>query len=97
MRPGARVTATGSIAADRPSPQAASLGVQKAALRNLVHSLDATLRADDIRAVSVTVTGVLSPNHPDSALHPDRVAGAIYAAAHQDESGCCSEVSYPRG
>ncbi|MGN6132627.1 MAG: SDR family oxidoreductase, partial [Nocardioidaceae bacterium] len=36
MSAGARVTATGSMAADRPSPDAAGLGVQKAGLRNLV-------------------------------------------------------------
>ena len=95
MGTGGRITATGSIAADRPSHQAASLGVQKAALRNLVHSLDATLRDDGIRAVSVTVTGVLSPQDPESALHPDRVADAIFNAAHQDESEWRSEVSYP--
>ena len=95
MGPGGRVTATGSIAADRPSHQAASLGVQKAALRNLVHSLDATLRDDGIRAVSVTVTGVLAPKDPASPLHPDKVAHAIHAAAHQDEAAWRSEVAYP--
>lgn len=95
MGAGGRVTATGSIAADRPSHQAASLGVQKAALRNLVHSLDATLRSDGIRAVSVTVDGVLAPKNPESPLHPDAVADAIHAAAHQDESRWRSEVVHP--
>ena len=54
---GSRVSVTGSMAADRPWHGAASLGVQKAGVRNLVHSLDATLAPDGIRAVSVTVRG----------------------------------------
>ena len=43
LQPGARVTATGSMAADKPWNEAASLGVQKAGLRNLVRSIDTTL------------------------------------------------------
>lgn len=92
MGAGGRVTATGSVAADRPSHRAASLGVQKAALRNLVHSLDAALGPDGIRAVSVTVSGVLAPDDPASPLHPDNVADAIFVAAHQDEADWRSEV-----
>ena len=88
---GARITATGSMAADRPSKAAASLGVQKAGLRNLVHSLDATLEPDGIRAVSVTVRGMLGR---EGAFTPDRVADAIWDAAHQDEAGWRSEVAY---
>ena len=88
---GGRVTATGSMAADRPSKAAASLGVQKAGLRNLVHSLDATLEPDGIRAVSVTVRGVLGKEGP---FTPDRVADAIWDAAHQDEDDWHSEVAY---
>jgi NAD(P)-dependent dehydrogenase (short-subunit alcohol dehydrogenase family) len=88
---GARVTATGSMAADQPWHRAASLGVQKAALRNLVHSLDATLRPAGIRAVSVTVRGTLAQEGP---FTPDRVADAIWAAAHQDEADWRTEVPY---
>ncbi|MDN4172775.1 SDR family NAD(P)-dependent oxidoreductase [Nocardioides sp. SOB77] len=88
---GGRVTVTGSMAADEPSPAAASLGVQKAGVRNLVHSLDRTLAADGIRAVSVTVRGVLAR---EGAFTPDRVAEAIWAAAHQDEAAWASEVPY---
>ncbi|MDQ4053122.1 MAG: SDR family oxidoreductase, partial [Actinomycetota bacterium] len=44
MSAGGRVTVTGSMAADEPSPGAASLGVQKAGVRDLVQSLDATLQ-----------------------------------------------------
>ena len=91
MSGGARVTATGSMAADRPWHRAASLGVQKAGLRNLVHSIDATLEPDGIRAVSVTVRGTLSSEGP---FTPDRVAEAIHAAAHQDAGAWRTEIPY---
>jgi len=88
---GARVTATGSMAADQPWHRAASLGVQKAGLRNLVHSLDATLEPDGIRAVSVTVRGTLGREGP---FTPDRAAEAIHAAAHQDAGDWRTEIPY---
>ncbi len=91
MSAGGRVTATGSMAADRPWNEAASLGVQKAGLRNLVQSIDATLSPHGIRAVSVTVRGTLGR---EGAFTPDRVAEAILAAARQDEDGWRTEVPY---
>jgi len=91
MSSGARVTATGSMAADKPWNEAASLGVQKAGLRNLVRSIDTTLAPDGIRAVSVTVRGTLGKDGP---FTPDRVADAIWDAAHQDEDSWASEVPY---
>ena len=91
MSAGARVTATGSMAADRPWNEAASLGVQKAGLRNLVRSIDTTLKPAGIRAVSVTVNGTLGAG---TAFDPDLVADAIYAAAHQDETTWRVEVPY---
>lgn len=91
MGEGARVTVTGSMAADRPWHRAASLGVQKAGLRNLVHSIDAALRPAGVRAVSVTVRGALAPDGPFS---PGRVAAAIRAAAAQPEDSWRTEVEY---
>ena len=91
MSSGARVTATGSMAADEPWNRAASLGVQKAGLRNLVHSLDATLEPDGVRAVSVTVRGSLATEGP---FTPDRVGAALYDAARQDEGEWRTEVLY---
>ncbi|WP_244931959.1 SDR family oxidoreductase [Nocardioides sp. W7] len=88
---GGRVTVTGSMAADQPWHRAASLGVQKAGVRNLVHSLDATLKEEGIRAVSVTVRGTLGTEGP---FTPDRVAEALLAAARQDESGWRTEIPY---
>jgi NAD(P)-dependent dehydrogenase (short-subunit alcohol dehydrogenase family) len=91
MSAGARVTVTGSMAADQPWHKAASLGIQKAGVRNLVHSLDATLKERGIRAVSVTVRGSLAKEGP---FTPDRVAEALRAAMRQDESTWRSEVPY---
>jgi len=91
MSAGARVTATGSMAADKPWHEAASLGVQKAGLRNLVHSIDATLEPDGIRAVSVTVNGTLEKGGP---FDPDRVAEALHAAARQPEDSWRTEIPY---
>ena len=91
MSSGARISVTGSMAADRPWHGAASLGVQKAGVRNLVHSLDATLAPDGIRAVSVTVRGTLAR---DGAFAPDRVAEAIFAAVTASADQWRSEVPY---
>jgi NAD(P)-dependent dehydrogenase (short-subunit alcohol dehydrogenase family) len=91
MSAGARVTATGSLAADQPWNEAPSLGVQKAGLRNLVRSIDTTLKPDGIRAVSVTVNGTLGVGTP---FDPDLVADAIHAAAHQDGVTWRVEVPY---
>jgi len=92
LRRGARVVATGSMAADQPWHEAASLGVQKAGLRNLVRSVDATLRDGGVRAVSVTVNGTLERG---TELDPDRVGDAIFDAVHQPEESWRVEVPFP--
>jgi len=91
MEAGARVLVTGSAAADTPWHEAASLGVQKAALRNLVTSLDATLAPDGIRAVAVQVNGVLGDDGP---FAPSAVAEAMYAAATRPDEGWTAQVAY---
>jgi NAD(P)-dependent dehydrogenase (short-subunit alcohol dehydrogenase family) len=91
MSAGARISVTGSMAADQPWERAASLGVQKAGVRNLVHSIDKTLAPDGIRAVSVTVRGSLAP---EGAFTPDRVADAIWSAVSAPEDQWRSEVPY---
>jgi len=91
MSAGGRVSVTGSMAADDPWEGAASLGVQKAGVRNLVHSLDKTLAVDGIRAVSVTVRGTLAR---EGAFTPDKVADAIWSAVSRDEAGWTREVPY---
>jgi NAD(P)-dependent dehydrogenase (short-subunit alcohol dehydrogenase family) len=92
MSSGGRVVVTGSMAADEPWHEAASLGVQKAGVRNLVQSLDATLAPDGIRAVSLTVRGSLAAEGPFS---PDRVAEAIHAAVRQPEETWRTELPHP--
>lgn len=91
MEKGSRISVTGSMAADQPSEKAASLGVQKAGVRNLVRSIDQTLAPDGIRAVSVTVWGSLGTEGPFTR---DRVADAIHAAVHQEEADWRAEVAY---
>jgi NAD(P)-dependent dehydrogenase (short-subunit alcohol dehydrogenase family) len=91
MSAGGRISVTGSMAADEPWERAASLGVQKAGVRNLVHSIDKTLAPDGIRAVSVTVRGSLAR---EGAFTPDRVADAVWAAVTTEDAGWRSEVPY---
>ena len=90
LRPGSRVVATGSAAADHPSPKAPSLGVQKAALRNLVLSLDATLAPEGVRAVVLQVNGVLGRG----AFVHERVARAVHEAVLRDDASWTAQVSY---
>ncbi|RJO79283.1 SDR family NAD(P)-dependent oxidoreductase [Nocardia panacis] len=87
---GARILVTGSAAADKPWYRAASLGVQKAAVRNLVTSLDTALAPDGVRAVAVQVNGVLDTG----PFTRERVAAALYAAATRPESEWTPHVSY---
>jgi NAD(P)-dependent dehydrogenase (short-subunit alcohol dehydrogenase family) len=91
MPAGARVLVTGSQAADTPWHEAPSLGMQKAAVRNLVTSLDATLATDGIRAVAVQVNGVLAKEGPFS---PPQVAEALYAATVRPDDGWTAQVPY---
>ena len=65
--------------------------MQKAGVQNLVHSIDATLKDDGIRAVSVTVRGLLAKDGP---FAPDNVAQALRAAIDQDEADWLSEIPY---
>lgn len=91
MHAGARVLVTGSAAADTPWHGAASLGVQKAAVRNLVTSLDATLAPDGIRAVAVQINGVLATEGPFS---PPHIAEAMWQAVARPDAGWTPHVPY---
>ncbi|WP_433521489.1 SDR family NAD(P)-dependent oxidoreductase [Nocardia pseudovaccinii] len=91
LQRGSRITVTGSVAADKPWFGAASLGVQKAGVRNLVHSIDARLKDDGIRAASVTVHGLLSS---EGSFTPAKVAQQLRAAIDQDESDWRTEIDY---
>jgi NAD(P)-dependent dehydrogenase (short-subunit alcohol dehydrogenase family) len=91
MSDGARVLVTGSAAADTPYPGAASLGVQKAAVRNLVSSIDATLAPDGIRAVCLQINGELGR---EGAFSPPPIADAMYAAVSRRNDGWTPHVGY---
>lgn len=91
LHPGGRVLVTGSAAADKPSYRAASLGVQKAAVRNLVTSLDAALSVDGIHAVAVQVNGVLAEQGPFS---PPAIAEAMWRAVSRPEADWSAQVPY---
>jgi len=91
MTSGARVLVTGSAAADKPSAAAASLGVQKAAVRNLVTSLDATLAPDGIRAVAVQINGVLGR---EGAFSPPPIAATMWAAVSRTDDEWSPHVPY---
>lgn len=78
MPDGGRITATGSHAADHPWAAAASLGVQKAALRNLVWAVDSTLSPEGIRAALVTIDGTIAPG---TAFDPQLIAATVYETA----------------
>lgn len=56
-----------------------------------MRSIDASLAGDGIRAVSVTVRGMLAKEGP---FAPDNVAKALRAAIDQDEADWRSEIAY---
>jgi NAD(P)-dependent dehydrogenase (short-subunit alcohol dehydrogenase family) len=88
---GSRITATGGGSADHPSAAAASLGAQKAALRNLVTALDSQLKRDGIRAMSLTVAGTVKDGTP---FAPERIADAFFAAAQTADDDWRTEIRY---
>jgi NADP-dependent 3-hydroxy acid dehydrogenase YdfG len=74
------VLVTGSGAADHPWPDAASLGPQKAAVRNLTQSLAADLKPDGVHVATVTVRGDIAPG---TATSPDAVADVLFELAEE--------------
>jgi short-subunit dehydrogenase len=86
------VLLTGSVAAEKPSVSAATVGVAKAALRNLGLSLHAELAPDGIQAVTVTIRGVLQGS---KALDVDEIADRYWALHTQPRADWLPEVSFP--
>jgi NADP-dependent 3-hydroxy acid dehydrogenase YdfG len=87
------VLLTGSVAAEKPSVSAATVGVAKAALRNLGLSLHSELAPDGIQAVTVTIRGVL---RGAKALDVDDIADLYWALHTQPRESWTPEVSFPR-
>ena len=81
---GSLVLATGGGSADSPMTSAASLGVQKAALRNLVTAVHRDVRGRGIRAASLTVNGTIAEGTP---FAPDRIADAVAALVESARTG----------
>jgi short-subunit dehydrogenase len=80
---GGSILLTGGGFALRPMAALASLGVGKAALRNLAFSLAEELGPMGIRVGTVTILGMVAPGGP---FDPDAIAEA-YWALHADRQG----------
>jgi NADP-dependent 3-hydroxy acid dehydrogenase YdfG len=65
------ILATGGGSADRPFSGAATLGVQKAALRALVQALAKDLQPEGVHVATVTINGTIKEGTP---FAPDRIA-----------------------
>jgi NAD(P)-dependent dehydrogenase (short-subunit alcohol dehydrogenase family) len=85
------IVLTGSVAADRGSTSAAAVGVAKAALRNLALSLHKELATDGVRAVTVTIDGVLSG---PKALDAEQIAD-LYWQLHSAPDPPSAVVVFP--
>jgi NADP-dependent 3-hydroxy acid dehydrogenase YdfG len=83
---------TGSVAAEKPSVSAATVGVAKAALRNLGLSLHSELAPDGIQAVTVTIRGVL---RGPKALDVDEIADYYWTLHARPRESWTPEVSFP--
>ncbi len=70
---------TGGGFAFEPQTDLASLGVGKAALRNLTFSLAKELAADGIHVATVTIAGMIEPDSPFDPARIARIYWALYA------------------
>jgi len=77
------ILATGSGVADRPNPAAGSLGVQKAALRNLIQTLAGELTDEGIHVATVTVRGAIAPR---TQVSPEAIADVFAGLVAQTAS-----------
>ena len=76
--PGSSLIFTGGILGDIPHPMFTSVGIAKAALKNLVYSVAKELRATGINIQLITVVGFIKPN---TAITPELVASRLIEAA----------------
>lgn len=80
---GGSILLTGGGFALQPMPALASLGMGKAALRNLAFSLAADCTPRGIRVGTVTILGMVQPG---GGFDPDRIA-EVFMALHADRAG----------
>jgi short-subunit dehydrogenase len=87
------VLLTGGGFAFEPMPTMVSLGVGKAAIRNLAFSLHAGLADSGVHAATVTICGTVSPGTP---FDPERIAEA-YWQLHVQPAGAFERELQFRG
>jgi NAD(P)-dependent dehydrogenase (short-subunit alcohol dehydrogenase family) len=85
------IVLTGGGFAFEPMPALASLGVGKAALRNLAFSLHADLKDSGVHAATVTICGNVAAG---TAFDPDRIADAYWQLHMQPAGACEREVQF---
>jgi NAD(P)-dependent dehydrogenase (short-subunit alcohol dehydrogenase family) len=85
------VLLTGGGFAFEPMPVMASLGVGKAAIRNLAFSLYADLKDTGVHAATVTICGTVAPGTP---FDPDRIAEAYWQLHLQPAGAFEREVQF---
>lgn len=86
------IVLTGSVAAERPSVGAATVGVAKAGLRNLALSLHRELEPDGVQVVTVTIRGVLQG---PERLDVDDIADRYWTLHTAPRASWTPEISYP--
>jgi short-subunit dehydrogenase len=82
---------TGGGFAFEPIPAMASLGVGKAAIRNLAFSLYADLKDTGVHAATVTICGTVAPGTP---FDPERIAEAYWQLHMQPEGAFERELQF---
>jgi NAD(P)-dependent dehydrogenase (short-subunit alcohol dehydrogenase family) len=82
---------TGGGFAIQPMAAMASLGVSKAGIRNLAHSLAEELGPSGIHVATVTVMGQVKPGTP---FDPDRIAEVYWELHQQPQDSWKTEVQF---
>lgn len=90
MPSGGTILATGSAAADSPSPGAPTLGVQKASLRALVQAMAPDYAERGIHCATVTINGLLGT----PGFEPDRIADLYAEVAAEPREAWRTVVPY---
>lgn len=88
---GGTIIATGSAAADAPSPGAPTLGVQKAALRSLIQAMALDLAPHGIHCATITINGLLGSS---PAFEPDRIADVYAEVAAEPRAAWRTVIPY---